>query len=63
MKLKDGGMTVFIIILGIGLLVGLGGALFSPEPDGKIEEIGEEIIFKATGKDIDLTPGSPEDSH
>lgn len=60
MKMKDGGMTVFIIILGIGLLVRLGGALFSSNPDSALEEAGEEIILFATGKEIDLTPESKE---
>lgn len=60
MKAKDMGFTVLVTILAIGIVVGIGGVALSDHDDDKIEEAGEEIIFYATQKEIDLTPNTPE---
>jgi len=58
MKLHDGGMTVFVIVV----IVALGGYLSKKwlGHDNPIEETAEVIIEQHTGVDVDLTPSSKE---
>jgi len=63
MSLKDGGMTVFIVLVLVGLALGVGGTMLSKTDDGPMEEAGEEILEYATKIDIDLTPRSREDDN
>jgi len=59
MKLYD--LTiVFICIILAAIAVGHISHEVTGEDDGIIEEACEEIILQVSGRDIDLTPESPE---
>jgi hypothetical protein len=60
MKLRDGGLLVMGILVGIGVLAGVISQMVTKKNDGPIEEIGENIIKYETGIDIDLSPGTPD---
>lgn len=61
MKLRDGGLTVAIII-GVALFIGYMSGKWLGH-DNVIEEAGEAVIEEVTGFDIDLSPKSPDGVH
>ena len=48
------------LVIGISGLVGFFSHKFMGKKDNVVEEISEMVIERATGLDIDLSPGSPE---
>ena len=53
-------ILVPVILVIIAGAIGWGAAKITKKDDGEIEETAEQFIKDETGKDIDLTPGSPE---
>lgn len=50
----------FVIIAGSMLIASAATFIFKFKANNPVEEIAEEIIYKETGVDIDLTPFDPE---
>lgn len=53
-------MIAPLIIVIIAAVIGIGSIAYFKKDDNPIEEIAEEVIKEEIGKEIDLSPKSPE---
>ena len=59
MKIYDFGIILFIVVIGVCVIGGI-GSVYLFGPDNPVEEVAEALIEKETGAKIDLSPKSKE---
>jgi hypothetical protein len=52
-------MMPFIIVI-VAAVIGIGSVVYFKSDDNPVEEIAEEVIKNEIGKEVDLSPKSPE---